>query len=136
MRGHEDSGTAILVGTFTSQTSDFAVFVNLVVLENRKLDLLFLVLDLLGGGEGLLLALLATSSQAEDEMKGRLLLYVVIRQSATIFELLTSEDQTLLVGRNSLFVLDLSLDIFDAITGLDLEGDGLTREGFYKNLHS
>jgi len=136
MRGHEDSGTAILVGTFTSQTSDFAVFVNLVVLENRKLDLLFLVLDLLGGGEGLLLALLATSSQAEDEMESRLLLDVVIRQSATIFQLLASEDQTLLIGRNSLFVLDLSLDIFDAIAGLDLEGDGLTREGFYKNLHS
>ena len=77
----------------------------LVVFKNRKLDLLFLVLDLLGGGEGLLLALLATSSKAEDQMKGRLLLYVVIRQSATIFELLTSEDQTLLVGRNSLFVL-------------------------------
>ena len=50
----------------------------LVVFKNRKLDLLFLVLDLLGGGEGLLLALLATSSQAEDEMKGRLLLDVIV----------------------------------------------------------
>merc|ERR1712112_499354 len=96
MSRHEDTGAAILVGTLTSQASDFAVLINLVVLEDRKLDLLSLVLDLLGGGEGLLLALLATSSQAEDEMEGRLLLDVVVGQSATILQLLASEDQTLL----------------------------------------
>ena len=32
--------------------------------------------------------------------------------------------------------LNLGLDIFDAITGFDLKGDGLTREGFHENLHS
>ena len=63
------------------------------------------MLDLLGGGVILLLTLLATTAEAEDEMEGRLFLDVVIRQSATIFKLLASEDQTLLVGRNSLFVL-------------------------------
>merc|ERR1712112_540502 len=96
MSRHEDTGTTILVGTLTSQASDLAVLIDLVILEDRKLDLLSLVLDLLGGGEGLLLALLATSSQAEDEMEGRLLLDVVVGQSATILQLLASEDQTLL----------------------------------------
>ena len=34
-----------------------------------------------------------------------------------------------------MFYLDLSLDIFDAIAGLDLKGDGLSRQSFHENLH-
>merc|ERR1712198_377059 len=135
MSRHEDAGAAVLVGTLTSQASDLAVLIDLVVLEDRKLDLLSLVLDLLGGGEGLLLALLATSSQAEDKVEGRLLLDVVVGKSATILELLASEDQTLLVGRDALFVLDFGFDIFDGIARLDLKSDGLPRESLNKNLH-
>merc|ERR1712126_500065 len=136
MSRHEDTGAAILVGALTSQASDLAILVNLVILEDRKLDLLPLVLDLLGGGEGLLLALLATTSQAKDKMEGGFLLDVVVGQSTSILQLLAREDQTPLIGRDALLVLDLGLDIFDAIAGLDLKGDGLTREGFYENLHS
>ena len=54
---------------------------------------------------------------------------VVVRQRTAIFELLAGEDQALLVGRDSLLVLDLALDIVDCVGGLDLEGDGLAREG-------
>jgi hypothetical protein len=68
-----------------------------------------LVLDLLGGGVDLLLALLTTTTQAEDEVKGRLLLDVVVRKSAAILELLTSEDQTLLVRGDTLLVCKASL---------------------------
>merc|ERR1712112_666485 len=76
MSRHEDTGTTILVGTLTSQASDLAVLIDLVVLEDRKLNLLSLVLELL-----------ATSSQAEDEMESRLLLDVVVGQSAAILKL-------------------------------------------------
>jgi hypothetical protein len=62
------------------------------------------VLDLLGGGVDLLLALLATTTQAEHEVQGRLLLNVVIREGTAVLELLASEDQALLVGGNSLLV--------------------------------
>lgn len=41
------------------------------------------MLDLLGGVIGLLLALLASSAQTQDKVKRRLLLDVIIRQSAT-----------------------------------------------------
>jgi hypothetical protein len=58
-------------------------------------------------------------------MKGGLLLDVVVRQSATVLELLASEDQALLVRRDALLVLNLALDIVDGIRGLNLEGDGL-----------
>ena len=149
-------------GALAAKTLDLAVTVNLVVLEDGELGLLVLVLDLLGGGVDLLLALLTTTTQAEDEVKGRLLLDVVVRKSAAILELLTSEDQALLVGGNTLLVwcgvslcclffssrlcdrcsrisagltLDLGLDIVNGVGGLHLKGDSLTRKGLDEDLH-
>merc|ERR1712110_274164 len=62
---------------------------------------------------------LHTSSQSENEMEGRLLLDVVVRKSPTVFQLLSSEDQPLLIWRNAFLVLDLSLDVFNAIRWFD-----------------
>jgi hypothetical protein len=39
----------------------------------------------------------------------------VIGQRATVFKLLASEDQALLVWRDTLLVLDLGLDVIDGI---------------------
>ena len=58
------------------------------------------------------------------------LLDVVVAQGPPILELLAREDQALLVRRDPLLVLDLGLDIIDGVGGLDLEGDGLARQGF------
>lgn len=69
-------------------------------------------------------------------MKSRLLLDIIVRKGTTVFELLAREDETLLVGRNALLVLDLGLDIVNGVGGLDLEGDGLARESLDKDLHS
>lgn len=91
-------------GALAAKTLDLSITVNLVVLEDGELGLLVLVLDLLGGGVDLLLALLTTTTQAEDEVEGRLLLDVVIRKSAAILELLAGEDQALLVRGNTLLV--------------------------------
>merc|ERR1712053_24196 len=74
---HEDSSSALLSRALTSQTVDLAVIINLVVLEDSKLDLLVLVLDLLGGGVVLLLPLLATTPESEHKVEGGLLLDVV-----------------------------------------------------------
>lgn len=60
------------------------------------------------------------------------LLNVIIRQRAPIFQLLPGKDQTLLVRRDALLVLDLGLDIVDGVGGFDLERDGFAREGFYE----
>lgn len=62
--GHEDTGTARLVGALASQARDLAVAVDLVVLQHSQLHLLLLVLDLLGGGVVLLLALLGCKVKA------------------------------------------------------------------------
>jgi len=57
------------------------------------------------------------------------LLDVVVRESATVLELLSRKDQTLLVRGDALLVLDLGLDVLDRVGRLDLEGDGLARKG-------
>ena len=44
-------------------------------------------------------------------MEGRLLLDVIIRKGAAILELLSGEDETLLVWGNTFLVLDLGLDL-------------------------
>lgn len=38
-------------------------------------------------------------------------------------------------NKRTFFVLDFCLDIFNCITGFDLKGDGLAREGLDENLH-
>jgi len=58
--------------------------------------------------------LLATT-ETEHQVKGGLLLDVVVRQGAAILKLLTSEDQALLVRGNALLVLDLSLHVVDGV---------------------
>ena len=67
-------------------------------------------------------------------MKRALLLNVVVRQSAAVFELLSGKDETLLIGRNALLVLDLGLDVVNRVRGLNVEGDRLAGQGFHENL--
>lgn len=69
-------------------------------------------------------------------MKGRFLLDVIVRESATILKLLAGEDQTLLIRGDAFLVLNLGLDIVNGIRGLDLEGNGLPSQSLYENLHS
>ena len=68
-------------------------------------------------------------------MESRLLLDVVVTQSASILELLSSKDKTLLIRRNSFLVLDLGLHVVDGIGRLDIESDGLTGQSLDKDLH-
>ena len=104
-------GTHGVGGALAAETLDLAVAVDLVVLEDGQLGLLALVLDLLGGGVDLLLALLTTTTEAEDQVKGGLLLNVVIGQGASVLELLASEDQALLVGRDTIELISNSTHI-------------------------
>ena len=88
------------------------------------LDLGGLVLHLTGTSQRTMD--LATTTQTEHEVERGLLLNVVIRKSATVLELLSSENQTLLIWGNSLLILNLSLHVLDGIRGLDIESDRLS----------
>jgi len=79
---------------------------------------------------------LHATSKSEDEMESGLLLDVVVGESSAIFQLLTSEDQSLLVWWDSFFVLNLSLHIIDGVARLNVKGDGLPSERFHEDLHS
>ncbi|KAI1148814.1 hypothetical protein F4825DRAFT_78760 [Nemania diffusa] len=63
------------------------------------------------------------------------LLDVVVGKGSAILELLSGEDETLLIRGDSLLILNLALHVVDGIGGLDLEGDGLAREGLDEDLH-
>ncbi len=58
---------------------------------------------------------LHTTSESEDQVEGRFLLNVVVRKSSAILKLLSSEDESLLIGRDTFLVLDLSLDVLDGV---------------------
>merc|ERR1719317_89563 len=69
-------------------------------------------------------------------MECALFLDIIVRQSATIFQLFTGKDQPLLIWRNSLLVLDLGLDVLNGVGWLNLQGDSLACQGLDKDLHA
>jgi len=133
---HEDTSTTVLVHTFAAHAGHLVGGIDLVVLEHMKLDLLLGVLHLLWLSVGLLLTLLASSTETQDKVQGGLLLDVVILQGAPILELLTSEDETLLIRGNSFLVLDLGFHILNGVGLLHVQGNRLAGEGFDEDLHT
>jgi hypothetical protein len=79
---------------------------------------------------------LLTATQTENQVQGALLLDVVVAQGAAVFQLLTSEDETLLVRRNTLLVLNLALHVVDSVAGLNLQSDSLASKSFDEDLHT
>jgi len=79
--------------------------------------------------------ILRTTAQSEDEVQSRLLLDVVVGQCATVFELFSRENESLLIRRDALLVLNLLLDRLNCVGCLRIERDGLSRECLDKNLH-
>lgn len=69
-------------------------------------------------------------------MKGRFLLNIVVRKGASVFELLASKDETLLIRGDTFLILNLRFDIVDCVRRFDLQGDRLARQGFDEDLHA
>jgi len=76
-----------------------------------------------------------SASKPQHEMKRRLFLNVVVGQSASILELFSGEDETLLVRRNAFLVLDFRFHVFDAVARLHLQGDRLPGQRLHEDLH-
>lgn len=71
-------------------------------------------------------------------MQSGFFLDVIVGESTSILELLSGENQTLLIGRNAFLILDLRLDIINSVARLNLESDRLSSEGLddYKSVVS
>ena len=55
----------------------------------------------------------SSTSESEDQVESGFLLDVVVRKSSAVFKLLAGEDESLLIGRDTFLVLDLSLHVFN-----------------------
>lgn len=121
--GHEatDSGNRRVL----SKPDNLSSVLNTVVLEGLERNSLVNTLRLLRLGVNLLLSLLSSSTKTEDQVQGGLLLDVVIGEGTSILQLLSGEDQTLLIRGDSLLILDLGFDIVNGIRWLNIERDGL-----------
>lgn len=69
-------------------------------------------------------------------MKSRLLLDVVIAQCAAVFELLSGENESLLIWGDSFLILNLRLHVIDGVGRLDIKGNGLTSKSLNEDLHT
>ena len=67
-----------------------------------------------------------TTSESEDQVEGGLLLDVVVGEGSAVLELLSSEDESLLIGRDTFLVLDLGLDVLDGVRGLNVQSDSFS----------
>ena len=78
---------------------------------------------------------LHATAQSEDQVKGGLLLNVVVGEGSLIVQLLATEDQSLLIRGNTLLVLNLGLHSVDCVTLLDLKSDSFAGKGLDEYLH-
>ena len=74
----------------------------------------------------------AYHSMPEDKMQCGFLLNVITGQCSTIFQLLSSKYQTLLIRWNTLFVLNFGIHIFNCIRNLYFQCDCLASQNFKK----
>jgi len=79
---------------------------------------------------------LHASPQAEYQVEGGLLLDIIVRKGPPVLKLLACEDETLLVRRDTFFVLNLCLDIVYRVAGFDVQSDGLARQRLDEDLHA
>ena len=68
-------------------------------------------------------------------MQGGILLNAVILKRIAVLQLLSCENQPLLVGRETLLVLYLGFDVLDAVGRLYLQYDVLAAKHLYEDLH-
>ena len=69
-------------------------------------------------------------------MKSGFFLDVVISKSSSIFELFSCENESLLIWRDSFFVLDFGFNILNRIRRFNIECDGFTSKSLDEDLHS
>ena len=79
---------------------------------------------------------LHTATETENQVEGGFLLDVVVTKGTAILKLLSSEDETLLIGWDAFLVLNLGLHVVNGVTWLNFKSDGLASQSLHKDLHT
>ena len=69
-------------------------------------------------------------------MKSGFFLDIVVAKGSSIFKLLSGENESLLIGWDTFFILDLCLYIINGVRWLNIKSDGLSGKGLYEDLYS
>ena len=131
-------GSAV-IELLSSEDESLLIWRNTFLVLDLGLDVLNGVRRLNVEGDGLagqgLDEDLHSTSESEDQVEGSFLLDVVVSESSAVIQLLSGENQSLLIWRDSLLVLDLGLDIFNGVRRLHIKGDGIASESLDEDLH-
>ena len=119
---HEHSRAAL--GADLSQALHLARVVDLVEFEDAELHLLVLVLDLLGLGVCLFLTLLTATQQTQRNVQLGVVRDAAGGEGCLVLELATSEEHTLILGRDSLARFNDGLHIGDSGLGTEVQDLG------------
>ncbi len=114
--------------TVLPQSNNLSISLNSVILQGSEWNILGTTLGLLWLGVNLLFTLLTSSAKAKYEVQSGFLLDVVVGKGTSVFQLLSSKDETLLIWRDSFLVLDLGFDIVNCVRWLNIKCDGLACE--------
>jgi len=68
-------------------------------------------------------------------MQGRFLLNVPVGEGSVVFQLLSSENQSLLLGEIPFLVLDFCFDNMDGVIWLEVQGNRVSGEGLDENTY-
>jgi len=79
---------------------------------------------------------LHATTESENEMESGLLLDVVVTEGSTILQLLSGENESLLVWWDPFFILDLSFDVFNGVSWFNVQCDGFSSKSLDEDLHT
>ena len=78
---------------------------------------------------------LHTSAQTQYQVKGGLLLNVVVGKGTSVLKLLAGKDEALLVRGDAFLILNLGLDLLNGVARFDFKGDSLASKSLNEDLH-
>ena len=76
-----------------------------------------------------------TRQGSPAHVKGKSFLNFVVGQGFAIFQIPTSTAEVKNLWRDTFFLLDFCLDVFNAVGRLNHQGDDLSGKGSHENLH-
>ena len=77
----------------------------------------------------------SATTKAQHQVESGILLYRIVLECVSILQLLTGEDQALLVWRDSFFVVYFGFDVLYSVVGFTLECYVSSSEGLHEYLH-